>query len=89
MGGDVDSIPLINASAQDIYKHLIDIVGYGFFEASAVEALEPYFWAALTEQGIYGYETASFKNILTLRRSINLIGLSQKESQNLTVMNLC
>ena len=28
---------------------------------SAVEALEPYFWAALTEQGIYGYETASFK----------------------------
>lgn len=60
-GGDVNSIPLINASAQDIYKHLIDIVGYGFFEASAVEALEPYFWAALTEQGIYGYETASFK----------------------------
>ena len=32
-GGDVNSIPLINASAQDIYKHLIDIVGYGFFEA--------------------------------------------------------
>jgi hypothetical protein len=60
-GTDIDSIPSTNASIQEIYKHLIDVVGYGFFEASAVEELQPYFWAALTEQGIYGYQTAPFK----------------------------
>ncbi|MFT4669969.1 MAG: hypothetical protein ACI9M9_001712 [Flavobacteriaceae bacterium] len=60
-GTDINSIPLKTASAQEIYKHLIDIVGYGFFEASSVEGLQAYFWAALTEQGIYGYQTAPFK----------------------------
>ncbi|MFT4851065.1 MAG: hypothetical protein ACI83B_003629 [Sediminicola sp.] len=60
-GTDIDSIPSLDASLQKIYKHLINIVGYGFFEASSVEELQPYFWAALTEQGIYGYQTAPFK----------------------------
>jgi len=35
-----------------------------FFEERAVNNLQPYFWAALTQQGIYGYETAPFKNYL-------------------------
>ncbi len=60
-GTDIDSIPSGGASVQEIYKHLINVVGYGFFEASSVEGLQPYFWAALTEQGIYGYQTAPFK----------------------------
>ncbi|WP_242155865.1 S28 family serine protease [Aestuariivivens sediminis] len=63
-GKDLDNIPLKTASIQTIYDHLIDVVGYGFFEASAVEYLQPYFWAALTEQGIYGYETGPFKDYL-------------------------
>jgi hypothetical protein len=60
-GTDADSIPSGGVSVEEIYKHLIDVVGYGFFEASSVERLQPYFWAALTEQGIYGYQTAPFK----------------------------
>ncbi|TXG36663.1 S28 family serine protease [Seonamhaeicola maritimus] len=60
-GTDVNSIPPNNASPDKIYKHLIDVVGYSFFEAASVENLQPYFWAALTEQGIYGYETKPFK----------------------------
>ena len=60
-GTDIHSIPSESASVADVYKHLIDVVGYGFFEASSVEGLQPYFWAALTEQGIYGYQTAPFK----------------------------
>ncbi len=63
-GVDIDNIPSNNASVQDIYKHLIDVVGYGFFEEKAVESLQPYFWSALTQQGIYGYETAPFKTYL-------------------------
>ncbi len=63
-GKPVNSIPSGNVSPEDIYKHLIDVVGYGFFEEKAVTDLQPYFWAALTEQGIYGYETAPFKKYL-------------------------
>ena len=58
------SIPSNGVSANTIYEHLIDVVGYGFFETSSVEDLQPYFWSALTEQGIYGYETAPFKEYL-------------------------
>ncbi|WP_299891240.1 S28 family serine protease [uncultured Lacinutrix sp.] len=60
-GNTIDSIPSGNVSIDDMYNHLINVSGYGFFEEKAVEGLQPYFWAALTEQGIYGYETASFK----------------------------
>lgn len=63
-GIPVSSIPSQGVSAENIYKHLIDVVGYGFFEEKAVDDLQPYFWAALTQQGIYGYETAPFKNYL-------------------------
>lgn len=63
-GHKVNNIPSENASINEIYKHLIDVVGYGFFEDKAVKDLQPYFWAALTQQGIYGYETAPFKEYL-------------------------
>jgi hypothetical protein len=55
------SIPSGDLTPEQIYKHLIDVVGYGFFEDRSVSDLQPYFWAALTEQGIYGYETAPFQ----------------------------
>ena len=61
-GIPVASIPQKGVSTEHLYTHLIDVVGYGFFEEKAVDDLQPYFWAALTEQGIYGYETASFKD---------------------------
>jgi hypothetical protein len=63
-GIPIDNIPSGEATADEIYKHLIRVVGYGFFEESAVNDLQPYFWAALTEQGIYGYETEPFEQYL-------------------------
>ena len=63
-GTAVGSIPSEGASVENIYKHLISVVGYGFFEEQAVDDLQPYFWAALTQQGIYGYETAPFQEYL-------------------------
>ncbi|MGB3607093.1 MAG: S28 family serine protease [Psychroserpens sp.] len=63
-GSSVASIPEKDASVTQIYAHLIDVVGYGFFEEQSVNNLQPYFWAALTQQGIYGYETAPFKSYL-------------------------
>ena len=63
-GISVGTIPSQEASVENIYKHLIKVVGYGFFEEKAVDDLQPYFWAALTQQGIYGYETAPFQKYL-------------------------
>lgn len=63
-GHDINNIPNAHTSIDSIYNHLIDVVGYGFFEDKAVKDLQPYFWAALTQQGIYGYETAPFKDYL-------------------------
>lgn len=63
-GADFETIPSAAASPEEIYKHLFDVVGYGFFEEHAVENLQPYFWAALTEQGIYGYKTMPFEKYL-------------------------
>ena len=63
-GTPAEKIPSENSKVEEIYKHLIDVVGYGFFEEKSVAGLQPYFWAALTEQGIYGYETAPFKEYL-------------------------
>ena len=64
-GFPVERIPDGNVSPNEIYRHLIAVVGYDFFEEQAVDDLQPYFWTALTEQGIYGYETAPFKRYLT------------------------
>lgn len=63
-GIPIDTIPSKDVSVENMYKHLIDVVGYGFFEEKAVDDLQPYFWAALTQQGIYGYETSPFKRYL-------------------------
>ncbi|MFT6841398.1 MAG: hypothetical protein ACJASR_000158 [Psychroserpens sp.] len=40
------------------------VVSYGFFEEQAIDDLQPYFSAALTQQGIYGYETTPFRKYL-------------------------
>jgi hypothetical protein len=63
-GAKTEDIPTSESNPKEIYKHLIDVVGYGFFEEKSVEGYQPYFWQALTEQGIYGYETAPFKKYL-------------------------
>lgn len=63
-GNNTDYIPTAMATDEEIYNHLFKVSGYGFFEENAVNNLQPYFWAALTEQGIYGYETAPFKQYI-------------------------
>ena len=63
-GAKTQDIPSAESNPEEIYKHLFDVVGYGFFEEKSVEGYQPYFWQALTEQGIYGYETAPFKEYL-------------------------
>ena len=58
------SIPDSTASTREIFDHVIGVSGLDFFEDKGVEVLRPFFWAALTEIGMYGYETAPFEEYL-------------------------
>ncbi|MFA6401022.1 MAG: S28 family serine protease [Salinivirgaceae bacterium] len=59
-----DEIPGAEASNDDLYNHLNAVSGFTFFEANDVEQNRPFFWAALTEIGMYGYQTEPFKKYL-------------------------
>ncbi len=59
-----EKIPGSEISDKDLLSHLLKVSGLHFFEAAGVEALRPFFWAALTEIGMYGYETTDFAEYL-------------------------
>ena len=62
---EVSQIPNKEADDTDVLNHLLQVSGISFFERGGVENLRPYFWAALTEMGIYGYEYEPFKAYLS------------------------
>ena len=53
-------IPNTDSDNFEILNHLLQISGVSFFEKSGVEDNHPYFYAALTQMGIYGYQTSEF-----------------------------
>jgi len=65
--GDVKfhQIPGEKAKAKVVLDHLLKVAGVSFFEIKGVENNRPFFWAALTEMGIYGYEHEPFKEYLS------------------------
>lgn len=64
-GTKFSEIPSEKASPAEMLSHVLEVSGVSFFEMQGVEELRPYFWAALTEEGIYGYEVEPFKEHLS------------------------
>ena len=64
-----DDIPGKASSEREILSHLLAVSGLSFFESTGVEELRPYFWAALTQEGIYGYQHEAFENYLSQQSS--------------------
>lgn len=62
---EFDQIPDGEATSDSLLNHVLNVSGISFFEADGVEELRPYFWAALTEMGIYGYDYIPFKDQLS------------------------
>jgi len=60
-----DQIPDEGATSDSLLNHVLNVSGVSFFESHGVEKLRPYFWAALTEMGIYGYEYLPFEEQLS------------------------
>ncbi|MCK9205589.1 MAG: peptidase [Salinivirgaceae bacterium] len=59
-----DEIPGKESTTDDIFYHLNRVSGFTFFEANELEANRAFFWAALTEMGMYGYQTEPFRKYL-------------------------
>lgn len=64
-GVEFEDIPTSDAKSDAILDHLLAVSGISFFEQSGVEELRSYFWAALTQEGIYGYRYEPFAEYLS------------------------
>lgn len=59
-----DKIPAPDASDVDVFNHLIRVADGSFFEKGNISYNRPFFYQALTEIGMYGYEIEPFKAYL-------------------------
>lgn len=60
-----EQIPDAGATTDSLLNHAMDVSGTSFFEEKGVDKLRPFFWAALTELGMYGYDYKPFKEHLS------------------------
>ena len=64
-----NTIPDKDATPSELLSHVLDVSGISFFEKQGVLDLQPYFWAALTQEGIYGYEYKPFEKYLSQQKN--------------------
>jgi hypothetical protein len=66
----------IPTSAKDLkllFNHLVKKGDPGFFEDKSIEFQRPYFWAAMTEMGIYDYDITPFRKYLKDTKNVTFI----------------
>ncbi|PCH67402.1 MAG: peptidase [Bacteroidales bacterium] len=68
--GGVDSIPGKNANSQELFDHLFKVSSIDFFDVSNIKELLAFYQQALSEIGMYSYETAPFKQYLNDEKDI-------------------
>lgn len=59
-----ENIPKKDADPKEMFDHLMRTTGISFFEDQGVIENQAFFWAALTEIGIYGYQVDAFSEYL-------------------------
>jgi hypothetical protein len=62
---EFNEIPDEKATSDSLLNHVLDVSGVSFFESSGVKNLQPFFWSAMTEMGMYGYEFEPFEKYLS------------------------
>ena len=64
-GHNVSQIPEKESSdLQEVFDHLIQVSSPNFFEDKEIVRLQPFFYGALTEMGMYDYNVKPFKKYL-------------------------
>lgn len=69
-GTPAESIPTKGSSPEMLFKHFADVNPFTFFEDAEVETSRPFFFQAMTEMGMYGYDVKPFKQYLKDTNSI-------------------
>ncbi len=64
-GYSIKDIPNENVPLDSTLQHVLDVSGVSFFEDKGVEKLRPFFWAGMTEIGVYDYDYQPFKQYLS------------------------
>lgn len=62
---DITEIPDKDTSNEKLYDVWLKINPLTFFEEQHIENIRPFFWQAMTEIGMYGYEVAPFSKYLS------------------------
>lgn len=57
-------IPTKKTTLKELFKHLVKYGDPAFFEDKSIDFQRPYFWAAMTEMGIYDYDITPFRKYL-------------------------
>ncbi|MFT6983238.1 MAG: hypothetical protein ACJAUD_002010 [Crocinitomicaceae bacterium] len=76
-----NEIPDEKATSDSLLNHVLDVSGVSFFERKGVEKLQPFFWAAMTEMGMYGYEYEPFEKYLS-QKEVYTFEFTFPEGQN-------
>lgn len=71
-GHSCADIPLLeNCSVQERYDYLMKVSPMNFFDDQSIQRLYPFYYAALTEIGMYDYNIKPFKRFLDDKSNIN------------------
>jgi len=65
-----DQIPDSTYSDFDLFKHWATVASFDFIEDKGVDDVRPFFYQAMTEIGMYGYQTDTWNNYLNDSTSI-------------------
>lgn len=86
-----ENIPSNSDDIKYLFDHLVRYGDPGFFEDASIEFQRPYFWAAMTEMGIYDYDITPFKKYLKDTKNITFKHTMPKGFENTpfdgTIMN--
>ncbi|MDY0199428.1 MAG: S28 family serine protease [Tenuifilaceae bacterium] len=64
-GLDCSQIPNATATDEELFNHWVNIASFTFIEDSGVDAVRPFFYQAMTEIGMYGYEVKPWSRFLS------------------------
>lgn len=64
-----DQIPGKGSSCEEIIMHLDDVAGLDWVADEGIESGQPFFYQALTEIGMYGYDLSEFDGFLDILKS--------------------
>jgi len=66
----IEDIPNSDAKAKDLFAHLAKSSPFNFFDTKGIKQQQPFFYQALTELGMYGYEVAPFKKYINYDKDL-------------------